>query len=150
MSELDQELRFLLGNFSVLFEKNNPDKFPAKIRLITLPDRTDDCSKLENPRDLPTYFKEDNCPRKKLYLTLSNWDLDPDPSVFLIGTEYSWAVSDIVIVSSRSKFDWSAIISLEAERIRNNAVVIVARTLEITNSNDVYSVQFRTPASNTR
>jgi len=143
--ESNQELRFILGNLSVLFEKQDSHDFPANVRLIQLPDRTDDCSWLLKLSDLPSSFKENNCPRKKLYLTFSNWDLDPDQSVFLIGTEYSWKVLDTVIVSRHSQSNWSAVISLEIERIRNDTAVTITRTLEITNTNDIHSVRFRTP-----
>lgn len=141
--ETNQELRFILGNLSILFEKQGPYDFPAKVRLIQLPDRTDDCSWLLKLSDLPSSFKEDNCPRKKLYLTFSNWDIDPDQSVFLIGTEYSWKVLDTVIVRRYSQSYWTAAISLEIERIRNDTVVTITRTLEITIKDDVYSAQFR-------
>ncbi len=136
LREVDRELTFILANYSILLEKNGPEEFPARLRLIQLPDRSDDCSELINTKTIPVSFEEGNCPRKILYLTLSNWDLDPPHHVYRIGEAYSWRVKGVEFDREFAQANWTAAILLETETLTRGKPGVESRVLRIVQRND--------------
>ena len=135
----DSQLNFILNNISIVLEKNNPDIFPAILRLVELPDQTDDCSWVA--KDIPIASMEHHCPLRKLYLTLSNWDMAPDNHSYLIGIGNDWKVTDLVINQRKSQSDWSAILKLEVVMLLHGKEVTKVLNVSIGNKYDVYTVR---------
>ena len=137
----DNTLDFYLNNFYLLMEKVNPDEFPGILRLIELPDRSDNCAWLTQVEGLTTSFMESGCPAKKLYLTLSNWDIDPQQHSYLLGVGHSWKLVDLVVHHRKTQSDWSALLSLQVVRLVDKKQRTDMVKINITNKYDVYSVQ---------
>ena len=139
--EPDSKLGYVLNNFFVLFEKNNPDEFPAIVRLVSLPDQADDCSWVTGLEGKVSGSVEDQCPQRKLYLTLSSWDIAPDQHTYLIGSAVSWMFEGVIVNRRESQSDWQASIKLQVIRIIGKRQVRESVSLSITNKYDVYSVE---------
>lgn len=144
----DNTLGFILNNFSLLLEKNNPDEFPGILRLIELPDQSDDCSWVSELKGISDSFVEENCPLKILYLTLSNWDIAPDQHAYQIGLAKSWKVNELVVAQRNSQSDWKASLSLEAVKFIDGRQVLEFIQVDIINKYDVYSIQLRESTRN--
>lgn len=130
------DLGFILNNYEVLLDKRNPDEFPSKISLISLPDKNDDCSKYVSTE----LNLEGLCPAKTLYLNLSSWDLMPDYHTFSVGSANSWGVVNLIVEKRVNQSDWVAKLTLKAEKLINGKKQVEDIVFRITNKYDVYSV----------
>lgn len=136
----DSGLNFVLNNFSLLLERDDPDVFPGKLRLVELPDQFDDCSWAAEVKNITSAELEDWCPIKNLYVTLSNWDLQPEQFSYRIGSAIAWSVIGLEVDRRKSQSFWRATLKLEAFRLVDGKKEHQLVDVVINNKNDVYTV----------
>ena len=61
----NQEISFILNKLSILLEYKSPKEFPAKIRLISIPDPEDQCEWIGLSEGITTEIMESSCPQKQ-------------------------------------------------------------------------------------
>lgn len=137
----DDRLNYFLNNVSLLLETSDPDEFPGVLRLVQIPDESDNCSWIANVVNITSAVAEDGCPQKKLYLTLSNWDTDPDQYSFFIGSSINWRYVSTTVDYRKSQSDWKATILLESEGLDGESVVKKNVSIKIINKYESYTVE---------
>ncbi len=141
----DRGLNFVLNNFSLLLERNDPRAFPGKLRLVELPDQFDDCSWTAEVKDITSAALEDWCPIKNLYVTLSNWDLHPEQHSYHIGSAIAWGIIGLDVNMRESQSFWRATLKLEMFRLVNGKKERQLLDVLINNKYDVYTVSLSNP-----
>ena len=112
-----QDVSFILNKFSILLERNDPRVFPAKSRIILVPDKKDKCEWISINKNISTAVIEDGCPQKELLLTLTNWDSEPEFYTFDLGSALNWSVITYEVGSKTNMSHWDAQLVLEAQLI---------------------------------
>ncbi len=135
-----QDISFVLNKLSILLDSNDPNAFPAKARLILIPDQDDKCEWIDSGENIPTAIIEDSCPKKKLLLTLTNWDQDPEFYTYDLGSALSWSIISLEVSSRKNMSHWDAHLILEALLIDDKGLYRKEVSFDVKNRGDTYTV----------
>lgn len=137
----DENISFVLNKLSILLEFNNPKAFPAKTRLISIPDKSDRCEWAIKNKNIPTSIAEDGCPKKMLLLTLTNWDIEPSFYTFNLGNALSWEAKSYEVTERKNMSHWDALLVVQKRMISEKGISEVLIRFKIKNRSDIYTVE---------
>ena len=130
----DDDIAFLLSNFHVIKEVRDVGPI-GFLRLVMVPERDDKCSWKSKIPNLSSAHREDGCPRRNLYLMLSEpWEEfdkydSVDQRAYHIGLAMFWGFVGLEITEGKR----SVILRLEADRIVNGKMKHQSVAIEISN-----------------